>query len=388
MVSMTENIEGLIPLPTHQHDWVKNTPYEFQDLAVVIEYLAGDSRTKVKDSGVTVTGIMPTAYGYILRTTDQHGEEIDMYLASTPDSSAPIFVIDQVNPGNKQFDEHKVMLGFSTIDEVVHTYLDVFSDGSGSARLGAITTFNPESFITWVTFAGSSLQPASRYEAEGVETQTINPIQNTPRQKQPTIVPIDEAGGVVVSLPDLSDGPKLHTTSSEPGSFGYHLNLYSALDMNVWSNTVDTFVRTLSLATPKDTVHIRIVSPGGSVILMGRIVSAIHSTKAKVITYAEGEVASAATAIWSAGHERHILPGAYFMQHMSSQLLQGKTTEISAKSSFCLSYISQQLQYLESIGLFTAEEIAEMIELSADVYVSGRTAIERVGAVSYKGVVA
>lgn len=367
-----------IPLPELQYEWQKNTPYLFNNLTIIIEYLSGDTRTKVKDTGAVVTNVMPVAYGEILYTTDQHGEKIDVYIANHPHRSAPIYVIDQINPFNKQFDEHKVMLGFSSVEEVVMTYNEVFTDGSGPSRMGAITTFDDASFSTWLTFAGSSLQPACKYKVDGITNITFCDIQNPPRQNPPAPKPIDEAGGVVINLPNEINGPQLHTCSTEQGCFEYHFNLYSALDMKKWSNAVDTLCRTLDCATDKDIFHIHIASPGGSVILMGRIISAFKKTKAKVITYAEGEVASAATTIWANGHERYILKGSYFMQHMSSQLLQGRTTDISAKSTFCLNYISHQLEDLVKIDLFTPDEVSEMIEMSADVYVSGREASSRV----------
>jgi ATP-dependent protease ClpP protease subunit len=111
---------------------------------------------------------------------------------------------------------------------------------------------------------------------------------------------------------------------------------------------------------------------------MGRIVSAIKATKAKVITYAQGCVASAANTVWISGHERHILPGAYFMQHMSSQGLGGKSSDIAAKSSFCVEYISKQLQPALEIGLFTDTEVKDMVEKSSDIYISGREASVRI----------
>lgn len=382
MGNLTANIDKLVALPDYEGDWEKDVPYAFGPLAVVIEYLAGDARTKVKDNGAVVTGVMPVAYGYILRTTDIHGEEIDMYLASTPSLEAPIWVIDQVYPDTGEFDEHKVMLGFDSVDEVIHTYLQVFGDGSGGKRLGAITRFPGETFVDWAQLDGSSLQPASKYETNEVQTQVFRTIGLPKRQNPPKLIPIDEAGGVVITLPSMNDGPKLITTSSEVGAFDYHLHILSALDTQCWSNTVDTFCRTLHLASEKDTMHIHLSTPGGSVFLMGRMCSAIKATKAKVITYAEGQVASAGTTIWAAGHERHILPGAFFMQHMSSQFMMGKSTDIVAKVAFCANYIKRQLALLVDIGLFTIEEVSDMAEKHSDIFISGRDAIARVGAIS------
>lgn len=382
MSHVTLDLDNLSPLPEVDSDWEKNKPYAFRGLGIVIEYFAGDTRIKVKDNGVLVKGIMPSAYGYILRTTDVHGEEIDMYLAPNPVADGSVYVIDQVIPGVGLFDEHKVMLGFRSAQEAVETYQKAFSDGSGKQRLGAITTFSGDTIYGWLTSEGYSLQPASKYEVEGVQTQILAGIA-TPRPNPKSLPkPVDETGGVLMDLPDLSNGPKIKTSVDDDGNINYTLFMFCALDTETWSNVVDTFCRTLDLASETDTVHIRIASPGGSVFLMGRMISAIKKTKAKVITYAQGCVASAATTIWASGHERHILPGAYFMQHMSSQLLVGKTSDIAYKSVFCVQYIERQLKPLIEIGLFTEQEVNDMIEKSSDIYISGRKAIERVGKIS------
>lgn len=374
-------VEGLVDLPTDPSTWEKLVPYKLGDLSIVIEYLAGDTRTKVKGNGAIISNVMPAAYGFILETNDQHGEEIDMYLSQEPHDKATIFVIDQVFPDNKLFDEHKVMLGFESIDQVEATYHKVFGDGSGPTRIGAITRFTIESFGNWLKSEGYSLAPASKFKQPDVSVTVVNGIGVKP-MSAPQSPPTDETGGVVINLPDMSRGPKLHVAANEDGGMSYTLYLLSALDTRVWSNTIDTFCRTLDTARENDTVHIRISSPGGSVLLMGRIVSAIKATKAKVITYAQGSVASAATGVWASGHERRILPGAYFMQHMSSQMLGGKTTDIQAKSAFCVDYIVKHLQPLLDMGLFTKEEVDHMVETSSDIFISGREAIARVGKIS------
>lgn len=380
---LNTDVNTLTPLPSFEMDWQKNIPYLFGSLGIVIEFLAGDVREKVKDGGRTVAGVMPVAYGFILGTTDAHGEEIDMYLASMPDPNATIYVIDQVNPGDGIFDEHKVMLGFGSEDEVVHIYKSVFADGSGEKRLGQVVTFTPESFQAWMSTEGYSLKPAGDTGIDTADNVTVYAgVKFSGFSPKDMPKPRDEAGGVIVQLEDLSRGPKIKTLVCEDGLYNHHLYFYSGLDIENWSNTVDTLCRLLDLATNKDVVHIHIASPGGSVMLMGRIVSAMKRTVAKVITYAEGCVASAATAVWAAGHERHILPGSYFMQHMSSQLLMGKTTNIRAKSIFGVDYIENQLKELIEIGLFNEDEILGMSEGSFDIFISGREAISRVGKIS------
>jgi ATP-dependent protease ClpP protease subunit len=371
-----------VPLPQHEGDWFKDVSYQFGALTLVIEYLAGEIRTKTR-RGMVIKNEFPVAYGRILNTTDLHGEEIDFYLASMPSEEGEIYVIDQIDPATGLFDEHKVMLGFSSIPETIHVYTSVFGDGSGNKRIGAITTFTADSFNAWIHADGSALVPASSAKAPGVIPQRVNGIQPPMFHGQGMTAPRDEVGGIIVQLTDMSDGPKIQTQALAPDAFAYHLYFFSALTHDVWSNPMDVFCRILDRASERDVVYIHVASPGGSVILMGRVISAINRTKAKVITIAEGCVASAATAIWAAGHERQIRPGAYFMQHMSSQLLAGKTTDIQAKSGFCVDYITKRLDALVKIGLFTEEEKDDMITKSSDVYISGREAIARMGEISH-----
>ena len=370
-------------LPEDASEWQIEVPYLFMGIPIVIEYLGGDTRTKVTPTGMTVTSVMPVAYGRILKTNDIHGEEIDFYLSENPDPFSHVFVIDQINPVNGVFDEHKVMFGFDSQEEAVATYLSVFSDMSGDKRIGAVSSLSIDDFVTWVTTEGECLKPIHDTTLDlGIEKcpmcgfgRAINPAQlKTPER--------DAAGGVVVSLPDLSQGPIFSVKASGPGVYSYHLYLSSPLITQNWSNVVDRFCRALDMASDEDTVHIEISGHGGSVFLMGRMISAMERTKAKVYTYAKGAVASAAVTVWAYGHERHILPGAFFMQHMSSQILAGKTPDIVAKSTFCINYIRKMLIELVHIGLFTQDEVDNMIDGSEDIYISGREAVSRIGRVT------
>lgn len=379
MSKARNEIGPVVKLPEDQSAWAINTPYAFASLAIILEYLAGDTRIKVKSGGRTVENVMPVAYGYILRTNDVHGEEIDVYVNNDPYGKESVFVIDQVCASTGQFDEHKVMLGFASAEECAKTYLKVFGDGSGAKRLGAIVEFPGDSIHAWLSTPGAVLEPASKFGLAAAVTM-VNGIAAPRPTANMLPKPLDGTGGVIMELPDMSKGPQIFVKALPNGGREYTLNLIAAIKADVWSNVTDQLVRTLAYATDKDTLHIQIDCPGGSVFIMGRVVSAIRTTKAKVITYAKGCVASAATTIWAAGHERHILKGAYFMQHMSSQNLQGKTSDIAAKSRFCQTYVQKQLQPLVDIGLFTEQEVIDMSEKDSDIYISGRDASARIAA--------
>lgn len=361
----------------------KNVVYNFRGIEILLEYLKGDTRTKTMSNGSVISNVMPAAYGYILNTNDIHGEEIDVYLADLPDMNAQVYVLDQVNPGDKTFDEHKVFLGFGSIDEVTHTYEQVFSDGSGPARIGDIVSFDFETFQMWLGYPGATLLPASKCPKDVCEDITVtefNPIKLPPNPNKPEPKKIDEVGGVIIKINTDDCLKKIITKSNDNGGFDYTVYLYSALTFD-WSDTVDALVRTLDQASDKDSAHIHLISPGGSVVLMGRIISAIGSTAACVYTYAEGEIASAATTIWAAGHVRFICEGATFMQHMSSQGAVGKSSYIRNKVEFCVAYVNDKFKRLIDIGLFTEAEVENMSN-GEDIFISGDEAIVRVGTIS------
>ena len=373
-------IQEAVPLPEH-NDWKIKTPYQFAGMTIIIEHMAGDTRTKEKGPAISISSVMPSAYGFIVGTTDAHGEGVDIYLATLPDANADIYVIDQVDPVTKIFDEHKVMLGFASPEEATTVYCCAFNDGSGESRIGDVVCFTPKDFLTWLHQDGATLFAASF--SKGTIPAEVLPGQGLfvppPQPKKPTL---DVGGGIIVSMLSAKDGPVFKTTTSEQGIYNYHLYMYTSLMPETWAKVTDAFCRTLDLAGPDDTIHIHLASPGGCVVSMGRIVSAMMATKAKVITYAEGEVCSAATTIWGYGHERHISPTAYFMQHMSSQGIEGKTTDMVVKLTFCQNYINKILVHLKEIGLFTQTEFDEMVNRSSDVFITGVEAIKRVGAVS------
>ncbi|MFP8823425.1 ATP-dependent Clp protease proteolytic subunit, partial [Enterobacter cloacae] len=68
-------------------------------------------------------------------------------------------------------------------------------------------------------------------------------------------------------------------------------------------------------AEEEDVIEILITSPGGRVDIADMYLAAFRDSKAKIITRAIGECASAATTIFLAGDERICEDGCYFMFH-------------------------------------------------------------------------
>jgi len=130
-----------------------------------IENPKGSVRSGTDPNGQAWSVQMPAHYGYIRRTEGADGDHVDAYLGD--DHASPIaHVIDQVDPHTKQFDEHKVMLGFGSTPEAVNTYVRGFSDGSGHQRLGDVTPVSINDLRDWLK-NGDTTKPFVQRLAKG-----------------------------------------------------------------------------------------------------------------------------------------------------------------------------------------------------------------------------
>lgn len=382
MADLSEMASKLPQLPESDAEWKTNVQYEFAHLPIVLEYLQGDVRRKIGKDGAEWASTMPAAYGFIAGTTDRHGEAVDIYVAPIAEREALIYVVDQIEPQTHVFDEHKVMLGFSSEDEAHSTYCMAFSDGSGPARVGDIVTFTQDQFLAWIEAEGSIVVAASLTPLPHQSSTTYAALAKPRPNPAVLTTKTDETGGVIVDLPEIKEGTFVKVCAGEGGGLVYKFYIYTAILPRLCAADVNRLIRVLHQATPADRVEIHLSSPGGCVYTMGRITNAMARTKALVATYAEGPVASAAVSIWAAGHERHIQTNAFFMQHMSSQQLMGKTPDLAQRAAFCQGYIATVLSFQLGVGLFTDDEVTEMTKTSADIYITGAEMIERLGAVS------
>lgn len=96
-------------------------------------------------------------YGYIKRTHGADGEHVDCYVG--PHHKSPrIFVVNQIEPGSKRLDEHKIVMGARTMGEAKAIYDEGFSDGSGPKRRWSIREMTPDTLRDWLN-KGSARKP-------------------------------------------------------------------------------------------------------------------------------------------------------------------------------------------------------------------------------------
>lgn len=71
---------------------------------------------------------MPLHYGYIKGTTGADGDEVDCFVG--PDmASQKVYIVNQVDVNSRDFDEHKVMLGFTNAQDAKKAYYSAFNEG-------------------------------------------------------------------------------------------------------------------------------------------------------------------------------------------------------------------------------------------------------------------
>ena len=129
-------------------------------LPLTIESAKGSIRRGVDKDGKAWACELPAHYGYLKRTTGADGDHVDVYLG--PHMKSPkVFVVDQKDADTGRFDEHKIMLGFSSLEHAVRTYHKGFSDGRGPDRLHAVHQMSIADFKRWLD-SGKTTKPLTK----------------------------------------------------------------------------------------------------------------------------------------------------------------------------------------------------------------------------------
>ena len=132
---------------------------------VTIEQPAGSVRSGKDANGKEWSVTMNNTYGYIRGTESVDGDHIDVFIG--PDiNSDMVYVVDQVNTDGS-FDEHKVMMGFSSLEDARSAYLSNYEDGWQG--LGNITGVALDEFKKWIDSSTRKTKPF--YEYKGIKQE-------------------------------------------------------------------------------------------------------------------------------------------------------------------------------------------------------------------------
>ncbi len=141
-----------------------------QGFDISIEQSKGSVRSGVDENGKKWSQKMKNTYGYIRKTESKDGDHIDVFLGDNPNSDK-VFVVDQINPNTGEFDEHKVMMGFETLEKAKAAYLSNYE--KGWTGFGNITETTVDDFKKW----------------SGTETRKVKPF-NEYKRNQPVIADV------------------------------------------------------------------------------------------------------------------------------------------------------------------------------------------------------
>jgi hypothetical protein len=107
------------PLIKHDHKPVYETVWN--GLRVEIEFPVGSYKVWRHEHEVGVTKFT-CPYGYFLDTKASDGDSVDVYLGPFEDTSM-VYVVKQLKPDSGEYDEPKVMAGFSSEEDAKRVYL-------------------------------------------------------------------------------------------------------------------------------------------------------------------------------------------------------------------------------------------------------------------------
>lgn len=133
---------------------------------IVLENPKGTTRSGKDANGKEWSITMKHDYGYIRGTKGTDGDHIDVYLSDNP-TAGNVYVVDQVNQRTGDFDEHKVMYGFNSMEEAVQAYRDQYEDGW---KVGTVTEVSREEFKKWVDSSARKTKPFADYK-------TVKPLE-------------------------------------------------------------------------------------------------------------------------------------------------------------------------------------------------------------------
>lgn len=108
----------------HSNDRMVQKHLDFFGMPVCIEIVKGGVKYSTTREGKPWQKTMKCDYGYFDGITGNDGEFLDCFIGPAFDEpSCDVFVVKQMSPDGKKFDEHKIMIGFSEISEAKQMYL-------------------------------------------------------------------------------------------------------------------------------------------------------------------------------------------------------------------------------------------------------------------------
>lgn len=143
-----------------------------QGLNLSIENPTGSTRSGTDPDGKPWQTTMAHHYGYIKGTSGADNEHIDTFVGPNPDSGK-VFVVDQTDGKTGGFDEHKVMLGFDSLDDARQAYAANYApDWKGGEQVAETSM---DGFKQWMKEGDTSAPFAAPTPTGPITSETSAP---------------------------------------------------------------------------------------------------------------------------------------------------------------------------------------------------------------------
>jgi hypothetical protein len=184
-------------------------------LDIAIENPSGSIRSGTDAKGKKWSNTLRHHYGYIKGTVGMDKDHVDTFIGEKPESQK-VFVVDQIDPLTGKADEHKVMLGFETLEEAQKSYQANYAkDWTGGKT---ITETTVDGFKTWLKEgntkkpfavpAGLAKMQAAKQQSQFEEDEAFSALSEFTY----TSAELDALGDVPFDL--VATGPKLSTEAA------------------------------------------------------------------------------------------------------------------------------------------------------------------------------
>jgi len=174
--SPTNNLKEPTEAQKTAGNYKKGHP-ELQGVKIAVENPVGSVRTGTDETGRSWKQKLKDAYGYVKGTLGADGDPVDTFVGTNV-KSEKVFVVDQINQTSGEFDEHKVMLGYSNGLDARRAYSRNYEDGW---KVGPITEMTMDQFKQWVNsdkaqraIQLSKIQSDLKNKASGVTQKEID----------------------------------------------------------------------------------------------------------------------------------------------------------------------------------------------------------------------
>ena len=145
---------------------------KFGPFDILIENPKGSTRSGTDDNGDKWSSNMKNHYGDFLKTKGADGDPVDVFLGDDVNAKS-VYIVDQIDPNTRKFDEHKVMLGFSSLAKAKKAYFANYDDNWQG--LGAITAFKMPKFEQWI-YGGNTKTAISYTDGAMQTTEKVKPV--------------------------------------------------------------------------------------------------------------------------------------------------------------------------------------------------------------------